>query len=100
MYEYMQDRKFLFELDNVKNKIKYLKMVMLSQKMLSLSEEELEACSGGSEVGRITSNISQEFTKSSWFSKSIYTKQRRINRRNGHWWNSSGRNDFSVCRSI
>ena len=75
-------------------------MVMLSQKMLSLSEEELEACSGGSEVGRITSNISQEFTKSSWFSKSIYTKQRRINRRNGHWWNSSGRNDFSVCRSI
>ena len=38
-------------------------MVMLSQKMLSLSEEELEACSGGSEVGRITSNISQEFTK-------------------------------------
>ena len=26
-------------------------MVMLSQKMLSLSEEELEACSGGSNVG-------------------------------------------------
>lgn len=38
-------------------------MIMLSQKMLSLSEEELEACSGGSTPGEITSNISQEFTK-------------------------------------
>ena len=28
----------------------------------SLSEEELEACSGGSNVGEITRNISQEFT--------------------------------------
>ena len=37
-------------------------MVMLSQKMLSLSEEELEACSGGSKVGEITGNISQEIT--------------------------------------
>ena len=37
-------------------------MVMLSQKMLSLSEEELKACSGGSKVGEITGNISQEIT--------------------------------------
>lgn len=37
-------------------------MIMLSQKMLSLSEEELEACSGGSTPGEITGKMSQKIT--------------------------------------
>ena len=46
MYEYMQDRKFLFELDNVKNKIKYLKMVMLSFDEHPIKEIQGRALSG------------------------------------------------------
>lgn len=46
MYEYMQDKQFLFELDNIKNKVKYLKMVMLSFDEHPIREIQGRALSG------------------------------------------------------